>query len=163
MNNNNEKTIAEDNKKHKRNLSSPATISISDYEGNVSTSGTERIIRTPRRSRGIFLSRRFKTSYKDRMAGAVSDDPSMSRMTNGMHVINGTPFFVNGTDSELEGYNRQSAMQLNHKNSISQIVESNDNEPGNYGFKLLFCCNIRLLRLTKLFIPLKNYIFTLYF
>ena len=72
------------------------------------------------------------------MAGAVSDDPSMSRMTNGMHVINGTPFFVNGTDSELEGYNRQSAMQLNHKNSISQIVESNDNEPGNFGFKLLF-------------------------
>ena len=72
------------------------------------------------------------------MAGAVSDDPSMSRMTNGMHVINGTPFFVNGTDSELEGYNRQSAMQLNHKNSISQIVESNDNEPGNYGFNYYF-------------------------
>ena len=82
------------------------------------------------------------------MAGAVSDDPSMSRMTNGMHVINGTPFFVNGTDSELEGYNRQSAMQLNHKNSISQIVESNDNEPGNYGFKLLFFCNIRLFQYT---------------
>ena len=125
----NGKTVVEDNKKHKRNLSTPIQYCISDYVGNVSTSDAERIV-TTRGVTGIFSSRRFRNFNRENMAGAVSDDPTMSRMTNEMLINGGSQLTFNGTDSELEGYMRHSAMQLNHQNSVVSQSEMNAHEPG---------------------------------
>lgn len=119
----NEKTV-QDNKKHKRNLSSPIFF-VRDH-GNVFKPGER--IGTSRN--GKFPGRIFPTFNRENMAGAVSDDPSMSRMTNGM-LVNGNPVLFNGTDSELEGYTNHghSAIQLHHQNSVMNVT-NNTNETG---------------------------------
>jgi len=126
----NEKTV-QDNKKHKRNLSSPIFF-VRDH-GNVSKSGER--IGTSRN--GKFPGRIIPTFNREKMAGAVSDDPSMSnRMANGM-LVNGSPGLINGTDSELEGYighHGHSAIQLHHQNSVMNVT-NNTNETGMYNIK----------------------------
>ena len=127
----NEKVV-EDNKKHKRNLSSPIFF-VRDH-GNLFKSGEQKgTLRN-----GIFPSRLILTFNPENMAGTVSDDPSMSRMTNGV-LVNGSPCLINGTDSELEGYNRHgqfghSAIQLHHQNSVINVT-NNTNDPGMYNIK----------------------------
>ena len=118
----------EDNKKHKRSLSSPIFY-LREY-GNLSTSTERKRISHS----GIFSPRRRQTFNREAMAGAVSDDPSMSRTRNGM-LLNGSPFLVNGTDSELEGIpHGHSAIQLHHGHSVihENRLELNSNDPGMY-------------------------------
>jgi hypothetical protein len=122
----NEKT-GQDNKKHKRNLSSPIFF-VRDH-GNVFKPGER--IGTSRN--GKFPGRIFPTFNRENMAGAVSDDPSMSRMTNGM-LVNGNPVLFNGTDSELDGQFGHSAIQLHHQNSVMNVT-NNTNETGMYNIK----------------------------
>ena len=127
----NEKSTVPDNKKrHKRSLSSPIFF-VSNY-GNVRRSG-ERI---GKNINGIFSNKRIQNLNRETMAGAISDDPSMARMTNNIQ-LNGSPFFAangmaNGTDSEFDSAIGHSAIQLHHQKSLVNGIPSevNDNDPG---------------------------------
>ena len=97
---------------------------------------------------GIFPSRLISTFNPENMAGTVSDDPSMSRMTNGV-LVNGSPCLINGTDSELEGYNRHgqfghSAIQLHHQNSVMNVTNE-PNENGKYNLKYYFLADLLVI------------------
>ena len=131
----NEKASAQDNKKrHKRSLSSP--ISFVNNYSNARKSG-ERISKN---INGIFSHKRVQNLNREAMAGAISDDPSMSRMVNNI-PLNGSPYFAaNGTDSEFDTNIGHSAIQLHHQKSMVNGLPSelNDNDPGMLKLCFLF-------------------------
>ena len=118
----------EDNKKHKRALSNPQFI-ITDTSNDAIAS-----VLKGKHLYGIFSSKRKKRQLYGKMAGTVSDDPSICRKAN-TTITNGHLASINATDSEREGdaLSRESSLRLAHNRGLERNKsESHSHEPGMY-------------------------------
>ena len=129
MHRHNEKTV-DDNKKHKRNLSTPIILS-GDYSNDSATSDRLSIA-----FNGIFSPRTRPKPYNQEIMAEAFSDSSMSRVAKS-GVVNGRLNSIMDTESELEGVSRQSSIRLrNHRNSEGYKSERIYNEPGKHIKKL---------------------------